>query len=98
MLEKHWDVAAKALREALRTHDRLRMPMIHADPRINLAYALLQQGRKADAWEAIRPAYEEVIRERAIGLLLLEAAADRERAAGDRARRRCAGQCSTRRS
>ena len=73
MLAKQWDVAVKAFRDALRTHDRLRLPLIHADPRINLAYALLQLGRKADAWEAVRPAYEEIIRERAIGLLLLEA-------------------------
>jgi len=33
---------------------------------------LLQQGKKAEAWAAFRPAYEEVLAERAIGLLLLE--------------------------
>jgi LuxR family maltose regulon positive regulatory protein len=72
LLDKEWSVAERAFREALRTHDRLRLPIIHADARVNLAYALLQQGMKAEAWAAFRPAYEEVLTERAIGLLLLE--------------------------
>jgi LuxR family maltose regulon positive regulatory protein len=73
LLDRQWAVAAGEFTEAMRTHDRLRLPLIHADARVNLAFALLQQGRKADAWAAFRPAYEEVIAERAVGLLLLEA-------------------------
>ena len=68
----HWDVAEHAYREALKMYPGLRMPMLHTDARVGLAHALLRQGRKADAWAAFRPAYEEVIQERAIGLLLLE--------------------------
>jgi LuxR family maltose regulon positive regulatory protein len=72
LFEKQWDLAEQSYREALRTHDKLRLPIIHADPRLGLAYVLLQQGKKAEAWTAFQPAYEEVIGERALGLLLLE--------------------------
>jgi len=72
MFDKDWMAAEAALREASQTYSRCRMPMIYADPRINLAYALLMQGRKADAWTSFAPVYDEVIGERAIGLLLLE--------------------------
>jgi LuxR family maltose regulon positive regulatory protein len=72
MFDKDWRRAETALREALVTYDQCRMPMIYADARINLAYALLMQGRKAEAWSVFQPAYDEVIRERAVGLLLLE--------------------------
>jgi LuxR family maltose regulon positive regulatory protein len=71
----HWDLAEDAYREAMKTYGRLRMPMLHTDARIGLAHALLQQGRRADAWETFRPAYEEVIAERAIGLFLLDSRA-----------------------
>ncbi|HMN43920.1 MAG TPA: LuxR C-terminal-related transcriptional regulator [Povalibacter sp.] len=72
LLDKDWRRAEGALREALTTYDQCRMPMIYADARINLSYAVLMQGRKAEAWTLFQPAYDEVIRERAVGLLLLE--------------------------
>ncbi len=72
LLDRDWRRAESALREALATYDQCRMPMIYADARINLSYAVLMQGRKAEAWALFQPAYEEVIRERAVGLLLLE--------------------------
>ena len=37
--------------------------MVYPDARINLGYALLQQGKKNDAWAAFQPAYEEVLRD-----------------------------------
>jgi LuxR family maltose regulon positive regulatory protein len=75
MFDKDWRRAEAALRESVRTHGRYRLPMVFADPRINLAYVLLMQGRKAEAWSEFAPAYEEVIREHALGLLLLESTA-----------------------
>lgn len=75
IFDKDWRRAEAALREALLTHARNRMPMVYSDPRINLAYVLLMQGRKTEAWAAFAPAYEEVIRERAAGLLLMESRA-----------------------
>ncbi|HEY4366888.1 MAG TPA: LuxR C-terminal-related transcriptional regulator [Steroidobacteraceae bacterium] len=72
MFDQDWAAAETALREALQTYSRCRMPMIYADPRVNLAYVLLMQGRKADAWAHFSPVYEEVVREHAMGLLLLE--------------------------
>ncbi|MGH8174808.1 MAG: LuxR C-terminal-related transcriptional regulator [Steroidobacter sp.] len=72
IFDQHWDEAEAAYRDALQVHDRLRLPIVHADARIGLAYALLRRNRKADAWSAFAPAYDEVINERAIGLLLLE--------------------------
>ncbi len=72
MFDKDWRRAEAALREALTTYDQCRMPMIYADARINLAYALLMLGRKPEAWSIFQPAYEEVLREHAVGLLLLE--------------------------
>jgi LuxR family maltose regulon positive regulatory protein len=72
IFDQRWDDADEAYREALATHERLRLPLIHADARIGLAYALLKRNRKTEAWEAFAPAYEEVIRERAAGLLLFE--------------------------
>ncbi|HKE94670.1 MAG TPA: LuxR C-terminal-related transcriptional regulator [Povalibacter sp.] len=67
-----WRRAETALREALVTFPRYRMPMIFSDARIGLAYAVLMQGRRSEAWSVFEPAYEEVVREHAIGLLLLE--------------------------
>ena len=72
MFDKDWRRAEMWMREALRTHASRRMPMMYLDPRINLGYALLMQGRKADAWAAFEPYYREVIDERAVGLLLIE--------------------------
>jgi LuxR family transcriptional regulator, maltose regulon positive regulatory protein len=70
--DEDWELAEQCYLEAVKTHDRLRMPMVHSDARIALAYSLLRQGRKADAWLTFRPAYDEVISERALGLLLIE--------------------------
>jgi LuxR family maltose regulon positive regulatory protein len=72
LFAKGWRTAETAFREALHEFDRYRVPMVYPDARINLAYALLQQGKKQDAWSAFEPAYQEVIREHALGLLLLE--------------------------
>ena len=41
-------------------------------PRISLAYALLAAGAQGGSVGSVRPAYEEVIPERRIGLLLIE--------------------------
>jgi LuxR family maltose regulon positive regulatory protein len=70
--DRHWDLAEAAYREALKSYPRLRMPMIHTDARVGLAHALLHQGRKAEALETYRPVYQEMVDERAMGLLLLE--------------------------
>ncbi len=75
MFDKDWRRAEAALREALTTYDQYRMPMIYSDARINLAYVVAMQGRKAEAWSIFEPAYDEVIRETAIGLLLVESRA-----------------------
>lgn len=72
IFDQRWEDAERAFREALEQHERFRLPLVHADARVGLAYALLKRNRKADAWEAFAPAYEEVVAERAIGLLLLE--------------------------
>jgi len=72
LFAKNWRTAELAFREALQNFHRHRLPMVYADARINLAYALLAQGKKHDAWAAFQPAYEEVVREHALGLLLLE--------------------------
>jgi len=72
LMERDWRRAELALREALKTHAARRMPMIYPDARIALAYVLLMQGRRSDAWTAFEPAYEEVLAENAVGLLLLE--------------------------
>jgi LuxR family maltose regulon positive regulatory protein len=72
LFAKSWRTAEHAFREALQDFDRYRVPMVYSDARINLGYALLQQGRKQEAWAAFEPAYQEVVREHALGLLLLE--------------------------
>jgi LuxR family maltose regulon positive regulatory protein len=72
ILARDWKAAETALREALKTHARLRLPLIYADPRVSLAYVLLAQGRKTQAWAEFEPVFAEVVRESAIGLLLLE--------------------------
>ncbi|HVF16911.1 MAG TPA: LuxR C-terminal-related transcriptional regulator [Steroidobacteraceae bacterium] len=72
LFAKSWRTAENAFREALRDFDRHRVPMVYPDARINLGYALLQQGKKNDAWAAFQPAYQEVLREHALGLFLLE--------------------------
>lgn len=72
MFDKDWSRAEAALREALLTFHQCRMPLIYSDPRINLAYVLLMQGHRLQAWSTFEPVYDEIIRERALGLLLLE--------------------------
>jgi len=72
LFAKSWRTAELAFREALPDFHRYRVPMVYPDARINLSYALLQQGKKMEAWAAFEPAYQEVIREHALGLLLLE--------------------------
>jgi LuxR family maltose regulon positive regulatory protein len=72
LFAKNWRTAEQAFREALQNFDRYRVPMVYPDARINLGYALLQLGKKQEAWSAFEPAYQEVVREHALGLLLLE--------------------------
>jgi LuxR family maltose regulon positive regulatory protein len=72
LFAKNWRTAEMAFREALQSFDRHRLPMVYPDARINLAYALLGQGKKHDAWASFQPAYDEVVSEHALGLLLLE--------------------------
>jgi LuxR family maltose regulon positive regulatory protein len=72
LMNKDWPRAEAALREAISTHAQRRMPMVYSDPRIGLSYVLLAQGRRSEAWTVFAPVYEEVVREHAIGLLLLE--------------------------
>jgi LuxR family maltose regulon positive regulatory protein len=72
LFAKNWRTAEIAFRESLQDFDRYRVPMVYSDARINLGYALLQQNKKQEAWAAFAPAYDEVVREHALGLLLLE--------------------------
>ena len=67
-----WRRAEAALREADAAYARHRMPMIFADSRISLAYAVAMQGRRTEAWTIFESVYAEVLREEAVGLLLLE--------------------------
>lgn len=72
IFDQDWPRAEATLREALKTYDQCRMPMVYGDTRIALGYVLLRQGRRTEAWEVFQPAYAEVLREHALGLLLLE--------------------------
>jgi LuxR family maltose regulon positive regulatory protein len=69
---KNWRAAEEALGTALKTYANLRLPLVYADPRVSMAYVQLAQGKKAEAWATFSKVYDEVISERAIGLLLLE--------------------------
>jgi LuxR family maltose regulon positive regulatory protein len=72
LFAKQWRNAELTLREALHGFARYRLPMVYADARINLAFALLQQGKRQAAWAEFQAPYEEVVAEQALGLLLLE--------------------------
>jgi LuxR family maltose regulon positive regulatory protein len=48
------------------------MPFVYGDPRVSLAYMHLLRGDRARAWESFAPVIEEMRREQALGLLLLE--------------------------
>jgi LuxR family maltose regulon positive regulatory protein len=72
LLREDWSTAEAALRAANDTYQRYRLPMVCADPRITLAYVLLLQGRRADAWACFAPVLREVLADQALGLLLLE--------------------------
>lgn len=74
LLRADWPAAETALRAASAAYQRHRVPMVCADPRITLAYTLLLQGRRADAWDSFAPVLQEVLEEQALGLLLLEPA------------------------
>jgi LuxR family maltose regulon positive regulatory protein len=72
LLREDWRTAEAALSEAVRTHARFRMPMTYGDPRVSLAHLYLTRGQHDRAWTAFEPVIEEVLREEAIGLLLVE--------------------------
>jgi LuxR family maltose regulon positive regulatory protein len=72
LFEENWRDAERILRECLPQHAQLRLPMIHADVRLALAYAQVMQGKKAEAWASFASMFEEIVAERAVGLLLLE--------------------------
>jgi LuxR family maltose regulon positive regulatory protein len=72
ILRSDWRSAEAALEQAVRTHERHRMPFVYGDPRVSLAYLHLLRGDRARSWEAFAPVIDEVLREQALGLLLLE--------------------------
>jgi LuxR family maltose regulon positive regulatory protein len=74
MLREDWRTAEAALQQAVRTHQRFRLPMTYGDPRVSLAYLYLTRGQRDRAWEAFEPVMQEVLNDEAIGLLLLEPA------------------------
>ena len=74
IFRKDFDGAITALQTAVGLHERFRMPSVYADPRVALAYAYLQKGDKSHAWQSFKSAYDEVVDEHAVGLLLLEPA------------------------
>ncbi|HEV8313263.1 MAG TPA: LuxR C-terminal-related transcriptional regulator, partial [Burkholderiaceae bacterium] len=64
--------AEPALREAAALHEHARLPSFVGDPRPALAMLRLAQGDAAAAWQAFAPVLDEVLRDDAIGVLLLE--------------------------
>ena len=72
ILRSDWRTAESALELAARTHQRFRMPFVYGDPRVSLAYMHLLRGDRTRSWESFAPVIEEVRREQALGLLLLE--------------------------
>lgn len=72
ILREDWRTAGMALEEAVRTHERYRMPMSYGDPRITLAYMHLLREARGKAWNAFEPVMQEIFEQQAFGLLLLE--------------------------
>jgi LuxR family maltose regulon positive regulatory protein len=64
--------AIDSLGHAAARYHRQRMPAIYCDPRVGLAWAQLQAGRRDGAWQAFEPVLAEVARHRAYGILLLD--------------------------
>jgi LuxR family transcriptional regulator, maltose regulon positive regulatory protein len=67
-----WESAIGLLGGAVARYHRQRMPAIYCDPRVGLAWALLQAGRRDAAWQAFEPVLAEVSRHRACGILILD--------------------------
>lgn len=72
LLDRDWAAAADILESVLAEHEPGLFPLGHADPRLCLAHARLQQGRAADALTALERVLAQCVGERAIGWLLLE--------------------------
>lgn len=72
LLDRDWARAAAAFESVVDDYARIRCPMGHADPRLGLAHARLQQGRPADALQALDLVLTECLEERVVGPLLLE--------------------------
>lgn len=72
ILREDWRTAETALEEAVRAHERYRMPMSYGDPRITLAYMHLLREARSKAWVVFEPVLKEVFDQQAFGLLLLE--------------------------
>lgn len=72
LLDGDWAAAADVFAGVLAAHGADLFPLGHADPRACLAFALLQQGRAADAAATLEPVLRQCSDEQAIGWLLLE--------------------------
>ena len=72
ILREDWRTAEEALEQAVRTHQRFRMPMTYGDPRISLAWMHLLRDDEEQTWNAFAPVMREVLEDQALGLLLLE--------------------------
>lgn len=72
ILEENWRSAIAPLTRATRTYPQQRMAAIYCDPRVSLAYAHLNLGERETARTVFAPVLEEVLEQRAVGLLLLD--------------------------
>ncbi len=70
--DRDWSAAMEALGHATSRYHRQRMPAIYCDPRVSLAWAQLQAGRREAARQSFEPVLAEVIRHRAHGILILD--------------------------
>jgi LuxR family maltose regulon positive regulatory protein len=72
VLRRDWHAAIGLLQHAIRASESRRMPAIHCDPRVTLAYALLASGQRPAAWQMFDTVLEELAATRAFGVLVLE--------------------------
>lgn len=75
VLRRDWSAAISLLRQAVHASESLRMPAIHCEPRITLAYALLASGQSSAAWQSFEAVLDELAAQRAVGVLVLESRA-----------------------
>ncbi len=72
ILREDWRTAEAALGQAVRMHQRFRMPMTYADPRVSLAWMHSLRGDADQSWRCFAPVLQEVLEQQALGLILLE--------------------------